>query len=281
MMKPTIIAAVAVTFGVGVLVAPSPEALARTSWNDHPPPFEFLFGNHIDTHQQTKLTGEGELSGHLYIRFVDEDGDGVIDETDDGLPIAKHCTKAEHYEDGACIAGWKIRAKPCVESFNGCRAMFLYHHDDHPVWLLGAHLDGDGELRGSRNAIPQPGAYVAHYHWLTAGSEFSGADGETRRFPSSLKDLEAVLGVGIEVPEGCNVAMAKELSTGAVCPGYFFKLRAVREFAFVHGGETMPVRPGLDMSTHINVVTSYRSVDWTPTEEQPPTDGGGHGDGSH
>jgi hypothetical protein len=37
-------------------------ALAGTSypWRDHAPPFDFLFENHIDTHQQGKLTGQGK-----------------------------------------------------------------------------------------------------------------------------------------------------------------------------------------------------------------------------
>ena len=52
-------------------------------WKNHAFPFDFLFGNHIDTHQQTQLKKDGEIFGFLYITLTGR--------TIDGLPEARHC----------------------------------------------------------------------------------------------------------------------------------------------------------------------------------------------
>ena len=52
------------------------------AFND--PPYDFLFGNHIDTHQETQLLNDGNLFGLFYIIFT-----GAID-PGSGLPIARH-----------------------------------------------------------------------------------------------------------------------------------------------------------------------------------------------
>lgn len=97
------------------------------------------------------------------------------------------------------------------------RASFLYH------------VTGDHPVwRVSRAAIPQPGAF-AHFHFL-------GAHPTT---PNELRD------------------------------GFFFELRAVDSFCFtLHGGPVdaglscadnggVPVTPGIDIATHVNIVTSF------------------------
>lgn len=38
-------------------------------WKNHAAPYDFLFGNDIDTHQQTRLQQDGSLSGYFYIRY--------------------------------------------------------------------------------------------------------------------------------------------------------------------------------------------------------------------
>ena len=240
-------------------------------WNDHRFPYTFLFGNHIDTHQETRLNKDGSLDGFFYVVHLDQDDDGMLDTADDGTPIKRHCTMAEHYPD--CEVGWHIRAVPCIEEINECTAMFLYHKHDHPVWLIGPHMrtkDGETFLSGSRAPIPQPGS-PSHVHWLTEGAEHND-----HWMPSSLAELEALLGVDIQVPEECNVAMARNLTTGVICPVYFMEIRAVDTFYFHHGGENIPVRPGIDLSTHINFVTSYVAVD-VPTDELPASAPGGMG----
>ena len=252
-------------FGAAVALAISASAVAADRvWGDHAPPYTFLFGNHIDTHQETFLWpfrfaghAKGDLSGWFY---VFDSGDV----TPDGLPILKHCTRPEHYAAG-CVAGWRLKAKPCIEEVNGCRAMFLYHYDDHPVWLLDPHVDSKGNLKGGRQHIPQPGAY-SHMHWLTEGLDTDG-DGAIDR-PSSLAEVEAVFGTAINVPDECNVDMASKLTSGVVCPGYFLELKVMKPFgyknwAFEHGGEKLVVKAKgdrIDIKTHLNILTSYRSL---------------------
>ena len=93
-----------------------------------------------------------------------------------------------------------------------------------------------------------------------------------------------------EIPPACDVAMAGELEgdvvdgtlsldDGAVtyswdpesvhvgggaedvtCPGWFLELKAVESFAFQHGGETLPVTPGADNRTHLNLLSNYALV---------------------
>jgi hypothetical protein len=231
-------------------------------WSDHAPPYSFLFGNHIDTHLETKFEADGKdkgnLEGFFYV-FFDQDGDGTPEITEDGLPIARHCTMPEHYE--RCQVAWVVEAKPCIKEVNGCTAMFLYHRHDHPVWLIGPQLrmaSGEAFLAGTRGDIPQPGA-PSHFHWLTEGSE--GSHGSS--LPSSLADVEAAFGIDIEVPEECNVGMASQLTSGVVCPGYFMELEVIQPepFAFHHGGENIPLARGTDLRSHLNFVTSYAAVE--------------------
>ncbi len=132
--------------------------------------------------------------------------------------------------------------------------MFLYHADDHPVWLLGAHVDSSGNLRGSRQDIVQSGSFT-HFHWLTQGTE---------EFPSSFEQLETLFG-SIAIPPECNVAMASQLTSGVECPGYFLQIKVLEPFgyekwAFHHGGENLVVQAGIDNKTHLNLLTSYRSL---------------------
>ncbi len=229
-------------FVAAVVLATSAAWAGGRTWKEHAWPYTFLLGNHIDTHQETRLKRDGSLAGFFYIYWTGE-------LTSEGEPIAHHCTKPEHYAMG-CFPGWLIRAEPCIEEVDGCEAMFLYHHHDHPVWLIGPRMV-NGELRGTRSMIVQPGSYT-HMHWLTDGTEHMGEE-----FPSSIDDVEAHFGVEIEVPDECNVAMASQLTPGTICPGYYLEIFAVRKFVFRHGGELMKVRPGIDNRTHLNLLTSY------------------------
>ena len=170
-------------------------------WNNHAAPFTFLFGNDIDTHQQTRQMADGSLAGFFYIHFT-----GIV--AKDGYPVATHvdCNAS------ACTVGWTLAGQPIG-------AVFLYQvDDDHPVFLV------------LRPDIPQPGAY-AHFHWLG------------------------------NLP-------APELSAS----GYLLQLTAVDTFCFIHDmavaagakhGKTcrenagVAVVPGIDIATHLNIVTSF------------------------
>jgi len=221
----------------------------------HKAPYNFLMGNHIDTHMESKLKKDGSLKGRLYIIFT-----GETDEAS-GLPVARHPRGAgQHNEECGvdpvkCVVGWNVRALPAD-------AAFISHSgvsgDDHPVWMIN-----------SRNGIPQPGSYT-HFHWITNAS----TDPRIQSIP---------------VPDACNVNMAGmlegdvitgllELDNGTngrwpdakvhigggaeniVCPGWLLEITAIREFAFQHGGEKIAVSPGIDNSTHLNIVTNYSIV---------------------
>ncbi len=186
-----------------IAAAAIPLAATAASWRDHARPFDFKFGNHIDSHQQTMKRPNGELFGFLYIKYT-----GAV--TTDGLRVARHVDCGMTV---GCTAGWQLRGL-------AAEAKLLYHPDhDHPVWLI------------DRRSIPQPGAYT-HFHWA-----------------------------GTHPAEGAH----------EVTKGYLLELKAIDTFCFVHGDSDeemrMPadscsdigglrVAPGIDTSTHTNIVTS-------------------------
>jgi len=198
----------------------------------HKAPRDFLFDNHIDTHQETglQLAKDGtpeHLSGFFYVIYT-----GAIDAAS-GLPIARHprgVAMGEDCNDKAtgCVVGWQIDGVPG-------EAKFLYHNgvngDDHPVWLV------------NRRDIVQPGSFT-HFHWISQDSTD----------PRSAT-----------VPAECNAVDAMQLAGNAenqdvTCQGWFMEIKAVRSFAFDHGGEIIPVTPGTDNATHLNLVTNYAVV---------------------
>ena len=196
-------------------------------------PYDFLFGNHLDTHHELKIKikkGDPDsLKGSLYIIFTGET------DSASGLPIARHPRGAgEHNEECGvdpidCEVGWKINAVPG-------EAKFLYHDgvngDDHPVWMV------------NRVDIPQPGSYT-HFHWITTASTDPRFD---------------------MVEDFCDKNNAGQLETqeptavNETCLGWFLEIKAVMEFAFQHGNEVVPVYPGIDNATHLNLVTNYAEV---------------------
>lgn len=233
---------------------------AAVEWQDHAPPFDFLFGNEIDDHQETQLGPDGALTGTFYVILT-----GAIDPAS-GLPVARHPRGAAKNEvcgvDVDCVEGWKIRAVPGA-------AEFLYHSgvngDDHPVWLV------------NRVDIPQPG-YFSHFHWIGAdstdvraagvppecdvdkASQLEGGMGGTMTTSSSSMDSGSGDGTGGGSGGGMGGA------TGLVCPGWFLQIEPDMAFAFEHGGELVPVRSEFDTATHWNLLTNYRTVSGvTPT----------------
>ena len=212
----------------------------------HDAPYDFFFGNHIDTHQETKIKiKRGDpvrLKGFFYIIFT-----GEID-TVSGLPIARHPRGASQNEacgddnddefnrdpedkgkDIECIVGWTMRGRPG-------EAKFLYHNgvngDDHPVWMV------------NRVDIPQPGSYT-HFHWITTSS----SDPRAATVPAACDKINAG-----------QLEDERPTAVDITCPGWFLQIKAVEEFAFQHGGELVPVRPGIDNATHLNLVTNYAKV---------------------
>ena len=209
-----------------------PWTLTAFAGDLHGEPFDFIFDNHIDTHQQTLLKvkrgNPRSLFGFFYIIFT-----GATDPIS-GLPVARHPRGADQDEecrvdDINCVVGWIMRGKPGD-------AKFLYHSgvngNDHPVWMV------------NRVQIPQPGSFL-HFHWIGRESTDPRAD---------------------SVPEACEKINAGDLENqdptaiNVTCPGWFLQIRAGRRFAFEHGGELIPVRPGIDNAKHLNLVTNYAEV---------------------
>ncbi|WP_420643031.1 hypothetical protein [Candidatus Leptofilum sp.] len=112
---------------------------AGYAWNDHAAPYDFLFGNHIDTHQQSKVTGNGRLNGFLYNVFI---GDEV-----NGVPVAKHGDCTVQAEE--CTVGWQLHGV-------AIQATLLDKPEgDHPLWCVDA------------KDIPRQRGF-SHFHWLGA-----------------------------------------------------------------------------------------------------------------
>jgi len=220
-------------------------------------PYDFVFGNHIDTHVQLRLKqDDGELEslmGSFYIIFTESDGVTPLG-TDpvSGLPIAHHPRGAEHNERCGidpitCVVGWYMDAVPGA-------ARFLYHSgvngDDHPVWMVNRAEEAGAPATGM--VIPQPG-YFSHFHWITTSSS----------------DPRAV-----DVPAQCDKNNAGQLqdqdptAVNEICRGWFLQIHAVRDFAFKHGNELIPVYVGEDLRSHLNMVTNY---DETPVVPITPT----------
>jgi hypothetical protein len=151
------------TLVLSLLVVHTGIAADLYPWNNHAPPFTFLFneGMHIDTHQQTRLDRNGNLIGFLYIEFT-----GAVSK--DGFRVASHTDCNATGAD--CTVGWLIGGKPVTE------ATLVYHvEEDHPTWLV------------DRAAIPQPGSY-SHFHWI--GATDHGSVGTT--LPGYLLQLTAI-----------------------------------------------------------------------------------------
>ena len=224
----------------------------------HAAPYNFLFGNNMDTHQQLKLkTYSGGnpklLKGSFYVIFTDDQGVSLGIDSISGLPIARHPRGLVLQDDGitikhdeecgvstkiVCEVGWRMRGLPGA-------AKFISHEgvngDDHPIWMVNRAEEANAPELGM--VIPQPGSYT-HAHWITQNSTDSRA--------SSVLDP-------------CNKDKAGQLETkeptavNEICQGWFLQIRAVKNFAFKHGGEVIPVRKGIDNRSHLNIVTNYRS----------------------
>ncbi len=68
-------------------------------WNDHAAPYTYLFGNHIDTHQQSQFMDGGQIQGYLYIRYTGQ--------TINGVPVAEHSDCS--MDPSSCLVGWQIQ----------------------------------------------------------------------------------------------------------------------------------------------------------------------------
>jgi hypothetical protein len=221
-------------------------------------PYDFEFDNHMDTHVQLKLDVEGgepvELWGSMYIIFTDDQGVSLgIDPVSD-LPIARHPrgTNDDHDEtcgtsvNIVCEVGWYVDAVPGAFKF-------LYHSgvngNDHGMWMVNRaeeYPSGGAPVPGM--VIPQP-FIPSHAHWISLGSDDPRAGSV-----SAACDKNNAGQLEDEDPTAVN----------QVCQGWFMELKAVKAFAFEHGGKVIPIYPGEDLRSHLNIVTNYNQ---TPVED--------------
>lgn len=126
-------------------VAATTYAATSYPWSSHAAPYDFLFGNHIDTHQQSKLNGKDQLGGFFYIKYTGNEVNGV--------PEAEHgdCDKPEV----DCTVGWKLKG---VKS----KATLLDKQEgQHPQWCI------------EEEEMPRAPGY-SHFHWLNAAEHAGG-----------------------------------------------------------------------------------------------------------
>jgi hypothetical protein len=102
-------------------------------WQGHAAPFDFLFGNLIDNHQQSKQARKGMLQGFIYIQFTEEEKDGVP------VAVRADCENSEL----DCRVGWKFKAIPISATLVSTKPR---------VWLV------------DKDQLP-PGSQYLHFHW--------------------------------------------------------------------------------------------------------------------
>ncbi len=120
-------------------------------WNFHQAPYDFLFGNPFDTHQQTKEEGNRQLNGFFYITIRGEE---------DGIPVADH-GNCDNDPEG-CTVGWMLHGIKM-------EAELLQKGMGHPQWYI------------SPEKLPaQPG--FTHFHWIKKidGGESGHASGASQ-----------------------------------------------------------------------------------------------------
>ncbi|MEA2078796.1 MAG: hypothetical protein U9P00_02885 [Pseudomonadota bacterium] len=214
-------------------------SIAQADNTLHNGPWTHLFGNHLDTHQESMPKPDGSLKGRLYIIFTG-DTDPVS-----GLPVARHPRGAMKNEecgvDVTCVVGWNLDATPA-------NAKFLYHNgvngNDHPVWMVNRAEEAQPGVALPISAIPMPGSFT-HFHWITT---------------TSTDDRAASVSADCDKTNAGELETKEPTAVDDTCQGWFLQLRAIQEFAFQHGGELIPISPGDDNASHLNIVTNYKAL---------------------
>ena len=102
-------------------------------WNHHAAPYDYKFGNMIDSHQQSFIDSNGVLHGFIYIHDT-----GQI--TAEGFPIADkaHCKTQD------CMVGWLVK---------GIKVQATLVQKGPRIWLVDP------------NDLPKEKGYT-HFHWI-------------------------------------------------------------------------------------------------------------------
>lgn len=143
-------------------------------WQSHRAPFDFQFGNMIDTHQQSKLKKE-KLQGFIYIHYTGE-------YTEDGIPIAR---KADCYNE-ECSVGWVIKGIPYTGTLvNKGPRIWQIEPDGLPKELGYTHFHWEGgpqkphglTVGNSYNGYLLKRVAVTTFYWLGGSNGQGGSEG--------------------------------------------------------------------------------------------------------
>ena len=141
--------------GLSGITAVRADGLGK-SWKNHAAPYDFMFNNLIDTHQQMKLRSDGTLHGWIYIQVVNE----ISPDAPDGVPIARRADCTNPALD--CRVGWEVIGVP----------------------VSGAKLFQKGPRLWDMSQVTMlSDTEFLHFHWmgtpkkpcgLTIGAEYNG-----------------------------------------------------------------------------------------------------------
>jgi hypothetical protein len=102
-------------------------------WRAHEAPFDNLFGNMIDGHQQTQLVKDGKLKGFIYVEYLPDE------QRSDGLPVARKVNCASSNR----TVGWVVKGIPISAQLV---------NKSPRIWLVNPA------------ELPVEGGYT-HFHW--------------------------------------------------------------------------------------------------------------------
>ena len=146
-------------------------ALQSYPWQNHAPPFDLLFGNRMDQHQQSKSEGQDRLSGFLYIDFTGETNE-------DGVPKAKHVNCNE--PNSECTVGWTLqgiqRSATLLEQGEGGPPQWCIDEESWPIAQGYTHFhwirEGGGAGEGEHSGLQVGEEYTGYLIKLTARTTF-------------------------------------------------------------------------------------------------------------
>lgn len=103
-------------------------------WNHHQAPFDYTFGNMIDSHQRSNVNNnETKISGFIYIHDIEND-------YDEGIPT----TEKAHCNTQSCMVGWVIK---------GIKIEATLVSKGPRIWLV------------NEDDLPKEPGYT-HFHWI-------------------------------------------------------------------------------------------------------------------
>ncbi len=145
-------------FSASIAAADETDLDGEYPWNHHQAPYDYKFGNMIDSHQQSIINKDGtRLKGFIYIHIIPGQDYAV------GIPTADKA----HCKTQPCMVGWVVK---------GVKVSATLMKKGPRIWLVDP---GD---------IPKEAGY-SHFHWvceqgddqcphsahdLVVGQEYSG-----------------------------------------------------------------------------------------------------------